>query len=335
MNEEKNFNEENEEVEAVTNEVPAEEVSDEAVNAEETPEDTAAEETPIETLAEDAPILEDTSAETTDTIDAVDAAVEETIIEAAAADSEESVLNEQTTEQTDEFGVAENQVAAENVAVTKKKNVGAIVAVAAVIVVVAAIIVALITLSPMLFNKYNRQGYVNISGQTVGEVAEQSGMELEDFLDEFGLPKDMPANTTEAAAYNNIPFSKMAQTYGRTTDEFREMLKLPAEVVDDTPWGEAINQATLGAYVGEDYIEEFKEYYGLGEEVTADTLWGEVRQQVEEKQKQERIESEKQAKQAEKDADKSKDDESSDNNSDNAAEEPAAEASPEATAAAE
>lgn len=332
MNEEKNFNEENKEAEAAVNETPVEEVTAEAVSAEETPEDTAAEETPVETLAEEAPIAEDTSAETTDTIDAVDAAVEETIIEAVNANSEESVLNEQTTEQNDGFGVAENQVASENVAVAKKKNVGAIAAIAAVIVVVAAIIVALIVLSPMLFNKYNRQGYVNISGATIGEVAEQSGMELEDFLEEFGLPEDMPANTTEAAAYNNIPFSKMAATYGRTTDEFKEMLKLPDEVDDDTPWGEAINKATLGAYVGEDYLEEFKEYYGFGEEITADTLWGEVRQQVEEKQKQERIESEKQAKQAEKDA-KSKDNDS-DNNGDNAATEPEAEASPEATAAA-
>ena len=106
----------------------------------------------------------------------------------------------------------------------------------------------------------------------------------------------MPANTTESAAYNNIPFSKMAQTYGMETSELREILQLPEDVTDDTTWGEAVNQATLGAQVGEEYLEEFKEYYGLGDEVTADTLWGEIRQTVEEKQKQERIEAEKEAK---------------------------------------
>lgn len=157
-------------------------------------------------------------------------------------------------------------------------------------------------------------------------------MDLKDFLDEFELPEDMPANTTEGAAYNNIPFHIIAQTYGRTTDEFKEMLQLPDEVTDKTPWGEAINQAPVIAYVGEDYFDEFKESFGLGDEVQPDTKWGEIRQTVEEQQRQQRIESEKEAKQAEKDA--KKQDKDSDNDADTASEAPASEA-PEATQSAE
>ena len=69
-------------------------------------------------------------------------------------------------------------------------------------------------------------------------------------------------------------------------------MQLSDEVKDDSTWGEALDQATLGAYVGVDELEEFKEYYGLSDEVTANTLWGDVRKTVEEKQREERIASE-------------------------------------------
>lgn len=141
-------------------------------------------------------------------------------------------------------------------------------------------------------NKYNNQGYVDVSGRTVEEVAEEEGMSLDEFLAQYNLPADMPGDTTESAAYNNIPFSKMAETYDMGTEELKELFQLPDKVTGDTPWGEALDQATLGAYVGVDELEEFKEYYGLSDEVTANTLWGDVRKTVEEKQREERIASE-------------------------------------------
>jgi hypothetical protein len=141
-------------------------------------------------------------------------------------------------------------------------------------------------------------------------------MDLDAFLEMYGLPKDMPANTTESAAYNNIPLSSMAQTYGMTVDDMKQILQMPDDVTEDTPWGEALNKVTLGAYVGEDYLDEFKEYYGLDDDVTVDTLWGDIRQTVEEQQRKERIESEKEAKKA---ADTSDDDsDEADTSADNA-----------------
>ena len=74
----------------------------------------------------------------------------------------------------------------------------------------------------------------------------------------------------------------------------KEVLKFPDDVDEDTAWGDAIGQVTLGDYVGEDNLAEFKETYGFGDDITADTLfWKDVRQTVDEKSRQQRIESEK------------------------------------------
>ena len=154
-----------------------------------------------------------------------------------------------------------------------------------------------------MFNKYNRLGYVDVSGRTVAQVAEEQGMDVDEFLEQFDLPSDMPGNTTESAAYNCIPVSKMAEMYGMDFNTIKEVLKFPDDVDEDTAWGDAIGQVTLGDYVGEDNLAEFKETYSFGDDITADTLWKDVRQTVDEKSRQQRIESEK----AEKESDKNKD----------------------------
>ena len=62
----------------------------------------------------------------------------------------------------------------------------------AAIIVAAVVLIAIIVLGiifcPRIFNKYNRSGYIDVSGRTIAEVADNSGMELEDFLESFGLP---------------------------------------------------------------------------------------------------------------------------------------------------
>ena len=98
-------------------------------------------------------------------------------------------------------------------------------------------------------------------------------MDVDEFLEQFDLPSDMPGNTTESAAYNCIPVSKMAEMYGMDFDTIKEVLKFPDDVDEDTAWGDAIGQVTLGDYVGEDNLAEFKETYGFGDDITADTLW--------------------------------------------------------------
>ncbi|MCX7714762.1 MAG: hypothetical protein N2171_03420 [Clostridia bacterium] len=170
--------------------------------------------------------------------------------------------------------------------------------------VLVVLIIAAIVITGILFsagdifkrgNKYNKMGYINISGRTLAEVAQSSGKTLDEFIAEYSLPTDMPGDTTESAAYYSIPLSKMAEMNGMTVDEIKERLELPDSVTGDTTWGEAEGEATLRAYVGEDSLEEFKEYYGFGDEITADTKWKEVRNVVDQKALEERIASEAEA----------------------------------------
>lgn len=157
--------------------------------------------------------------------------------------------------------------------------------VVAIIVVIVAILAAagFGVFKYLTRNPYNEMGYVNVSGRTVEEVATSVGMTLDEFLADYGLPADMPADTEEAAAFYNIPVSKIAEMYGMDMATIKEMLGLGDDITENTPWGEAEGKSPLKKYVGEENLESFKAEYGLGEDVTGDTLWGEVRNIVDQK----------------------------------------------------
>lgn len=138
-------------------------------------------------------------------------------------------------------------------------------------------------------NPYNNKYYINITGKTVADVAEEMGLSLPELLAEYSLPSDMPADTHETAAYAMIPCRKIAETYNMNFNELKEIIGFPYFITEDTPWGEALDEVTLGNYIGTDSLTAFKDYYGLGDEITSDTQWKEVRYIVEEKQRQERI----------------------------------------------
>lgn len=135
-------------------------------------------------------------------------------------------------------------------------------------------------------NPYNVNS-VDITGRTVAEVAAETGMTLSEFLEDNGLPADMPGDTYEAAAYGYIPCSKMAEMYGISFEEFKSQLELPDYITESTIYHEAIGEVTLGVYVGTDILEQFKEHYGLGGDVTADTKYKEVADIILEKQRSE------------------------------------------------
>lgn len=166
-------------------------------------------------------------------------------------------------------------------AAPKKKGKGKIVAITSVIVVlVAAVAVYFI----VFFNPYNHLGYTNVTGRTIGEIAEESGMTLEEFLAQYELPANMKANTTEAAAFYSIPTKIMAQMYGMDFETLKSSLQLGDEITEDTPWGEAEGSIKLSVYVGgEEELNEFKQEYGLGDDITGDTQWKDVRKVVEKK----------------------------------------------------
>ena len=267
MSDEKNLN--NEELEAEVNE----EVTEAVENAEEVAE-TAAEETAeaVEEVAEEA-------AEAVE--EATEEAVEEEVAEAVEetnAEGEETVLEE-----------------AAKPAVNNK-----LIGIIAAVVVVLAVALVLVFFGKNIFNKYNRMGYIDTTGRTIGEVADMNGYELADFLAEFELPADMQENTYESVAYYMIPARKVAQMYGMDFAGLKEMLGWDDTITEDTPWGEAEGETTIGAYVGEDNVESFKEQYGLGEEITAETKWKEIRNIVDQQAKDQRIAEEEAMKEAEK-----------------------------------
>ena len=204
-----------------------------------------------------------------------EAQTEQESVEAQDNTSAETVSDENTAAQED----FENSSAAEinNEVSPKKSKIKTICAVAGAVVVVAAIVLVGVFKGPEWFNKYNRMGYVDTSGRTIGEVADAAGMDLKDFLAEYQLPEDMPANTTESAAFYTIPVSVMAQMYGWDFDEMKTAYQWGDEVTEDMTWGEAEGLTKLGVMVGEENLESFKQEYGLGDDITADTLWKEVR----------------------------------------------------------
>lgn len=251
----------------------------------------------------------------------------EEVTEAAEDAAEEEIPSEEPAEEE----AAEAPVATYAPEKAPKSKTPVIVcSVLAVLIIAAAVVTTMLTKgigtdnkfmqglsSALHMNKYN-QGYVNITGRTVADLAESQNMELAEFLKQYNLPEDMPATTFETAAYYSIPVSKMAEMYRMDFATLKEVLKLPDTVTENTTWGEAEGQVKLGDYVGADNLDEFKKQYGLGDEVTADTQWKDVRRTVDEAQRKKRIEEEAAAKEQEKAADTSKDADNADN-ADNAA----------------
>lgn len=236
------------------------------------PQEEAAEETsPAQAAQEDSQEV----VEAAQTEAQAEAQTEQESVEAQDNTSAETVSDENTAAQED----FENSSAAEinNEVSPKKSKIKTICAIAGAVVVVAAIVLVGVFKGPEWFNKYNRMGYVDTSGRTIGEVADAAGMDLKDFLAEYQLPEDMPANTTESAAFYTIPVSVMAQMYGWDFDEMKTAYQWGDEVTEDMTWGEAEGLTKLGVMVGEENLEAFKADYGLGDDITADTLWKDVR----------------------------------------------------------
>ena len=277
-----------------------------------------AEETAENTVDNSADVTEETAVSPETANEAAEAsenAVEETVSAAAesaeTAEPTDDAADAETVELTDDAETVEladdaepvTQVipdgeAAEEIPAKKSKAPVIVAIVAAVVIIAAAIIVVATGKFGEWTNKYNR-GYVDTTGRTVAEVAEQIGMTYEEFLEEYGLPKDMPKNTYEAVAFYTMPAKKAADVYGIPFDQIKKMLDLPDDTDENKPWGEVEGEVKLGTYLGgADYVDMFKEQYGLGDEVTADTLWKEVRPIVDAKTKEQREEQEKLAAQS-------------------------------------
>lgn len=199
--------------------------------------------------------------------EAVEEIAEETVEEVAEVTEETEAVEEETTEEATEEIVEEK----------KGSKKGAIIG-----VIVAVVIIALAVATSMMdFNKYNKMGYVDISGKTIQDIADAQGITLAEFLEAYKLPADMPGDTIEAAAYYMIPAGVVAEMNGLDFATLKAMLKLPEDATEETPWGDAEGGILLADYIGgADKVDAFKEQYGFGDEVTAETPWRELRNTV-------------------------------------------------------
>lgn len=320
MADEKNLNEAAEEIKDAAEEV-VEEVTEAAVEAIEEAEaaveeaEAAAEEAEAE-VEEIEAAAEEAEAEAEEIADAAEEIAEDAEEVAEEIEEELSEVDLAVQEALAERDAAEAAAKAERNEKLKKAGI-----IAGIVIIIAGIILSGFVSKdaddhirinsysgwlPKLVNKYNHMGYVDVTGNTIGDIAESMGINVEDFKEEFGLPKDMPASTNEMTAMYFIPAKNYGSMYGLDFQTMKDILHIPdttedgEPITEDTLWGVVQGEITVADYVGDtgdgEAIKSFKEEIGLGDEVTGETKWKEVRNAVDEANRQAEIERKKAAK---------------------------------------
>lgn len=169
----------------------------------------------------------------------------------------------------------------------KKKKTWIKIGVGAALVLVMGVAVAQLLAFFGFVNPYESD-YVDVTGKTAEELAQEKGMEYDAFLKAYGLPEDMPKSTFERAVFYNIPVGVIVEKNGTlgTFDELKKDMGWGDEITPETALGDALDVTTLSNYVGDEQLERFKSLYELSDDVTGDTFYGEVRNIVDSKEKE-------------------------------------------------
>ena len=130
------------------------------------------------------------------------------------------------------------------------------------------------------YNSFS-QKYTDTTGQTVEELADSLGMEFEEFLMFYRLPKGFPKTMNANASECAIPVGRICELRRTTYEETKGEMGWGDDITEATPYGEAMDKTLLKNAVGEEYVEEFKSEVGLGDEVNGDTVFGDIRPQYE------------------------------------------------------
>lgn len=241
------------------------------------------------------------------TADAADAAgaVAETAAEDAAQTAQEAA---DTVETAAEDAAQTAQEASEKapIEVDNRKSMPRF-ALAAILAVAVVLVAGILVLSLVLINgrgggRYYKQPYsiseypyanqtidydafqkkyLDTTGQNIETLADSVGLEYEELLMLYRLPKDFPKTMSENAAQCAIPVARMCELRRSTLEAVKEEMGWGDDITETTPYGEALDKTPIKNAVGEEYVEEFKNEFGLGAEVTGDTLFGDVRPQYE------------------------------------------------------
>ncbi len=302
----------NNEVEEAVEEVVEETVIEETVETEETVEETVeetaedvAEEETVEEIADEPTEAEDATEEDTETTEEP----EVTIVQIWQCPECETVCDDEVCSVCGaECELIEIEATAGEITEGPRKNIGKIIGGAVAVVLVA--IVALWYFG--VINPYEI-GYVDVSGVTLEELADQSGFSLKEYKKVNGLSWLMPKSTNENAVKNNIKVKTTIAQSGMTFEDFKEYYGWDDKITENSTVGEALGETKLEIILGvkgtekeiaEQTLASFKEFYGFGDEVTLDTLYKDVRVAIDKKTRETRLEQEKAAKEAEKEADK-------------------------------
>lgn len=202
--------------------------------------------------------------------------------------SEELLEEQKTTELPEEQENVDVPETAEEVLEEKTRRSLWVIVPIIIVLVVAIGALAVMGLRAMgVINPYEKD-YIDVTGKTAADIAKEKNYKYEKFLKEYGLPSDMPKNTSERAVYYNIPVKK----YVEKTPGIESFAQLKAEmgwddtITEETTMGDALDVTKLSYYVGDEQLERFKALYGLSDEVTGDTLYGEVRNIVDTKEQE-------------------------------------------------
>lgn len=193
-----------------------------------------------------------------------------------------------------------------------RKNIGAIIGgVVAVVVALAAILWYFGIINPYEI------GYIDVSGITLEELADESGYSLKEYKKVNGLSWLMPKSTNENAVKNNIKVKTTIAQSGMAFEDFKEYYGWGDDITENSTVGKALGETKLSVILGTKDMEEdmanqtltsFREFYGFGDDVTLDTLYKDVRVAIDKKTRETRIEQEKEAEKA--DDEKSEDEDS-------------------------
>ena len=262
----------------------------------------------VEVAAEDAAeTVEEAAEEAADAAEDVAEAAEEAadVAEDVAQTAEEAV---DTAETAAEDAVQTVEEAAEKtpIEVDNRKGMPRF-ALAAILAVAVVLIAGILVLSLVLINsrgggRYYKQPYsiaeypyanekidydafskkyTDTTGQTIEDLADSIGMEYEELLMLYRLPKDFPKTMSENTAQCAIPVGRMCELRKSTLEGVKEEMGWGDDITESTPYGEALDKTLLKNAVGEEYVEEFKTEIGLGDDVTGDTVFGDIRPQYE------------------------------------------------------
>lgn len=122
---------------------------------------------------------------------------------------------------------------------------------------------------------------------TVGYLAEQAGLTIDEYLEQYGL-SGLSKNTTEQEMLKQMTMENYASYAGTTLEEIKTNYVLDADVDASMTYGDFEKTLKVKNIFGgsEETFNQMKEVYGLDDSITMDSAWTDVEPILEQKQEE-------------------------------------------------